>query len=315
MGQLLVTSWALPGEGTDAIRGTVAELRGPARPGLHGADGCGWPARCGCRKVPGTRLASGTPTSDTQKPDSPSQGQNVPAPGLPTHCLSPPHSSGMLTGTLPGNQMPACCYPSAAFQQHLCSPWISVLCLPILQTPCSELRGEAMGPSEPSRATRDVGRSWGMLASAYKEPQLTCSPWSPRNRLVWVPVFTPFTSGETEAQSGYTACLSSCSTRTGSQAAGPEPWCHHQIVLFLGHVLVSCLLVSSLLGMKMVIPTSPGPGRSRPCMCERVSQPQPCGRSWGVMVGGRPVHRRVFSRVCGLPPLDVSGNAPSPSSP
>lgn len=83
MGHVLGTAWALPGEGADAIRGTVAEPRGPARPGLHGADGRGWPARCGCRKVPGTRLASGTPTSDTQKPDSPSQGQNVPAPRAP----------------------------------------------------------------------------------------------------------------------------------------------------------------------------------------------------------------------------------------
>lgn len=182
MGQLLVTSWALPGEGADAIRGTVAELRGPARPGLHGADGRGWPAHCGCRKVPGTRLASGTPTSDTQKPDSPSQGQNVPAPRA-THPLP------VTTSLLRNAHGHVARQPDASmllsFSRLPAAPVQPVDQRPLPPSSAdalSELLREAVGPSEPSRATRDLGRSWGaVLASAYKEPHLTCSPWSPRD--------------------------------------------------------------------------------------------------------------------------------------
>lgn len=160
MGQLWVTSWALPGEGADAIRGTVAEPRGPAGPGLHGADGRGWPARCGCRKVPGTRLTSGTPTSDTQKPDSPSQGQNVPAPRAPHplpvttsllrnahgHVARQPDASVLLSFS----RLPAA--PAQPGAQSSASQF----CRRPVRAP-----GRGGGPSEPSRATRDVGRPWG----------------------------------------------------------------------------------------------------------------------------------------------------------
>lgn len=103
-----------------------------------------------------------------------------PPPGLPTHCLSPPHSSGMLTGTLPGNQMPACCCPSAAFQQHLRARR-SVLCPPVLQTPRPS-SWERRGPCRAIKGHEGRGEIMGgVLASVYKEPHLTCSPWSPRD--------------------------------------------------------------------------------------------------------------------------------------
>lgn len=71
-----------------------------------------------------------------------------------------------------------------------------------------------MGLLEPSRATGrgEEGSRW-VLVRAYQEPPAQ-SPWSPPDTLWYGYPHSPhFTSGETEAQSSYSDCPSSHSTK------------------------------------------------------------------------------------------------------
>lgn len=118
-------------------RGIVAEARGPAKPGLHGAAVLGGlptvPLHNGCRKARGTRLAavSGIPTSDTRSLTFASQGQNIPAPRathpLPVttsllrnahgHVAQQPDASALLSSSL----LPAA--PAEPGAQRPCASW------------------------------------------------------------------------------------------------------------------------------------------------------------------------------------------------
>lgn len=76
---------------------------------------------------------------------------------------------------------------------------------------------------------------------------------------------------------------------------------------------MSHLQASLLLGIKMVIPTSAGPRRSRPSACRRVSRLQPCGPSGlDKPVEACPVHMDVL-RPPWLCPRDASSSASIPS--
>lgn len=92
---------------------------------------------------------------------------------LPTHCLSPLHSSGMRVGTLPRQRNASALLSFTLFQAPVKAVEQHPPCLQALQNPAPELPREKWG-------VRGVKGSQLMLGSAYQEPSSKNSPWSPK---------------------------------------------------------------------------------------------------------------------------------------
>lgn len=134
---------------------------------------------------------------------------------LPTHCLSPLHSSRMLAGTLPRQperqRVAILQSPSGTCEGCRERP----PCLRVLHTPCSRAPRESR---RPLRTTDGLEGKWGVMADScacFRGAKPQVFTMEARDTL-WC--------GETEAQSGYGARPSQhVAILAGSRAAGPEP--------------------------------------------------------------------------------------------
>lgn len=161
------------------VGGRGAEPRGHTSPG--------WPACCPSR-VEGTGDLAAAAGLCIRLAEAllPTPGERTfPPTVLPTHCLSPLHSSGMLAGTLPRQ-------PERQRVAILQSP--SGTCegcrehppyLRVLQTLCSRAPGEGRGPLGIPDGLRGSGGVVPMPVSAHEELSLKDSPWDPGTPEVW----------------------------------------------------------------------------------------------------------------------------------